>query len=81
MSTWGDEYDLPRLPEDWEWQAQDGDTFAACLFTWEYDCIVKLSGGSVHISTGVAPIEVIEAVVRVNTRKAHEGTSNRSPEA
>ena len=75
------EYDLPDLPEDWEWRVRSNGSWAACLFTWEYDCIVEVSGGSVQLSTGVAPIVVVEAVIRANTRKTHERTSNCSCKA
>ena len=74
------EYDLLTLPDGWDWYVRNG-LMAACLFTWEYDCIVEMSGGSLQISTGVAPVEVIEAVIRVNARKTHERTNHCSCQA
>lgn len=62
--------EFPSLPLGWEWQVrQVGGTWAACLFTWEYDCIVEvLEGGSLRISTGIAPLEVVQAVIKANSR-------------
>jgi hypothetical protein len=56
---------LPDLPEGWDWYVRNG-FYAACLFTWEYDCIVEIQRGSLHLSTGVAPIEIVQAVLKAN---------------
>lgn len=73
--------DLPKLPESWEWRVrQVGGYWAACLFTPDVDCIVEVDGPSVRISTGVAPLEVVEAVLTAK-RDRDERTSNCSPQA
>lgn len=60
---------LPMLPTGWEWRMR-GRFYAACLFTLDIDCYVEVTdGGSVQISTGVAPIEVVQAVITANSGK------------
>jgi len=59
------EVKLPKLLEGWEWYIRHG-FYAACLFTWEYDCIVEIRDGSLHLSTGVAPLEIVKAVLKAN---------------
>jgi hypothetical protein len=55
---------LPNLPEGWDWQMRRmGGSWAACLFTLDVDCIVEIDGNSLNISTGVAPLEVVQAVI------------------
>lgn len=55
---------LPRLPPGWEWaRCSDYPGPTACLFTPEVDCYVWVEDGSVRISTGVAPVEVVAAVL------------------
>lgn len=61
--------DLPPLPDPWEWRVRVEGFWAACLFTQGVDCIVEVDGSSVKISTGVAPLEVVEAVLKANSRK------------
>jgi hypothetical protein len=57
--------ELPKLPELWEWRVRRmGGYWSACLFTVDVDCVVEVEGGSLKISTGVAPLEVIEAVLK-----------------
>jgi hypothetical protein len=63
------EYDMPALPEGWEWRVRLHGYWAACLFTWEYDCIVEIQGDSLYLSAGVAPLEVVQAVITANARK------------
>jgi hypothetical protein len=60
--------ELPELPEHWEWRVRVHGFWAACLFTWEYDCIVEVDGSSVRISTGVAPLGIVEAVLKANSK-------------
>lgn len=59
------EVKLPKLLKGWEWQVRNG-FYAACLFTWEYDCIVEIRDAALHLSTGVAPIEIVKAVLKAN---------------
>ena len=59
--------DLPELLDGWEWCTRNG-FYAACLFTFEYDCIVEIRDKSLHLSTGVAPIEIVQAVLQANKR-------------
>lgn len=56
---------LPALLEGWEWHVRHG-FYAACLFTFEYDCIVEIRDRILHLSTGVAPIEIVQAVLKAN---------------
>ena len=39
----------------------------ACLFTLDVDCTVEVDGNSVRIITGVAPLEVVQAVIKANS--------------
>jgi hypothetical protein len=59
------EFKLPKLLKGWEWQVRNG-FYAACLFTWEYDCIVEIRDAALHLSTGVAPIEIVKSVLKAN---------------
>jgi hypothetical protein len=59
---------LPTLPEGWGWYIRNG-FYAACLFTWEYDCIVEIQDRALHLSTGVAPVEIVQAVLKANLEK------------
>lgn len=59
--------DLPELPEPWEWRVRVGG-WAACLFTPDVDCIVEVDRDSVRISTGIAPLGVVEAVLKANSK-------------
>lgn len=60
--------DLPELPEGWEWQVRRvGGPWMACLFTLDVDCTVEVDGNSVRIITGVAPLEVVQAVIKANS--------------
>jgi hypothetical protein len=61
---------LPTLPELWEWRVRVGGFWAACLFTLDVDCIVEVDGPSVRISTGVAPLEIMEAVLKANSKES-----------
>lgn len=70
--------DLPHLPAGWAWFIQylDNDLgkplAMAQLVTREYDCFVSLAPDmepglfSLRISTGVAPAEVVAAVLKAN---------------
>ena len=73
-------YELPKLPEPWEWRVRVGGFWAACLFTQDTDCIVEVDGSSVRISTGVAPMEVVESVLNFK-KDQDERASNCSPQA
>lgn len=63
--------ELPKLLDGWEWRLHLGQphngvvpsSLAACLLTPEQDCFVYLEGGSLKISTGIAPVEIISAVL------------------
>jgi hypothetical protein len=59
------EVKLPKLLEGWEWGYGHG-YYAAFIFTWEYDCIVSIREGTLYLSTGVAPIEIVKAVLKAN---------------
>lgn len=59
------EVKLPKLLEGWGWYVRHG-FYAACLFTFEYDCIVEIRDRALHLSTGVAPIEIVKAVLKAN---------------
>ena len=60
--------DLPDLPKGWDWYLRNG-WYAACLFTFEYDCIVEIQDRALHLSTGVAPVEIVLAVLQANSKK------------
>lgn len=58
---------LPELHEGWQWSKNSlHGTWAACLLTFEYDCFVNFYEGSIHISTGAAPWEIVHAVMVAN---------------
>lgn len=59
---------LPDLPDPWEWRVRVEGFWAACLFTPDVDCYVEVDGPSVRISTGVAPLEIVEAVLKANAK-------------
>ncbi len=60
---------LGKLPEGWAWFMRDGH-HAAGLLTHEYDSWVDFRpdehGGTVILSQGLAPVEVVLAVIEVN---------------
>jgi len=65
---------LPRLLDGWRWFAKEsrdesGRTrlrHAAGVLTTDIDCFVYIDHGSVTISTGIAPYEVVIAVLQAN---------------
>lgn len=57
---------LPPLLEGWEWSYYRG-FYSAFIFTFEYDCIVAIREGTLYLSTGVAPIEIVQAVLQANS--------------
>jgi hypothetical protein len=74
---------MPSLPDGWHWAIyyQDSDpnrpTASAALETTDQDCFVyvedeRLAPGkkSLRITTGVAPAEVVAAVLKANRVKA-----------
>lgn len=57
---------LPRLLDGWHWRYNAAGAPVACLWTLEYDVTVSFEGGSIHISSGVAPWEIVHAVLVAN---------------
>lgn len=66
---------LPSLLPGWVWRLDHRDSPVACLFTEDIDCFVSVEESiirgdkSVKISTGVAPIEIVKAVIAANEEK------------
>lgn len=60
--------DLPELEVGFVWAMRSTGRWAACLFTQDVDCIVEISedGKTLLLSTGVAPLSVVEAVIKAN---------------
>jgi hypothetical protein len=62
-------FELPSLDHGFEWRYRDGRP-AACLFTLDVDCYIEVTeDGSVKIPTGVAPLDIVKAVIEVNERR------------
>jgi hypothetical protein len=60
-------HNLPPLPQPWRWlRRSDNNRPAACLYTTSIDCMVSIADGSLTISTGWAPVEVVRAVLEAN---------------
>lgn len=60
---------LPPLKYGFEWRYRDNRP-AACLFTLDVDCYVEVTkDGSVRIPTGVAPLDIVKAVIEVNEQR------------
>jgi hypothetical protein len=58
-----------KLLDGWEWMKHQGSgSHAACLMTHDQDCFVWMERGSVNISTGVAPWEIVSAVIAANKK-------------
>jgi hypothetical protein len=58
-----------KLDAPWEWRYFNSKEPAACLFTFEYDVVVHMRGGSVEISGtpgAVAPWYIVVAVIHAN---------------
>jgi hypothetical protein len=55
------------LLSGWKWMLKaPSNSWAAVLWTQEYDCTVSIENGSVSIPTGVAPVEIVAAVIKAN---------------
>jgi hypothetical protein len=57
---------LPALLPGWRWLSDGPGHHVACLLTNDVDCFVSCVGGSVRISTGIAPVEIVAAVIAAN---------------
>ncbi len=60
--------ELPELEVGFVWARRSTGRWAACLFTPDVECIVEISedGRTLLLSTGVAPLSVVKAVIRAN---------------
>jgi hypothetical protein len=54
------------LPTGWVWGTWESGQPAAGLLTADQDCFVYVENGSLVISTGMAPVEVCEAILEAN---------------
>lgn len=64
-----DSTEFHKLDAPWEWRYFNFNEPAACLFTFEYDVVVRMRGGSVEISGtpgAVAPWHIVVAVIHAN---------------
>ena len=62
-------FELPPLDHGFEWRYKDGRP-SACLFTLDVDCYIEVTeDGSVKIPTGVAPLNIVKAVIEANERR------------
>jgi hypothetical protein len=58
---------LPRLIDGAHWRVSTSDgSYVAAIFTLDVDCTVSLERGSISISTGVAPWQMVHAVLVAN---------------
>jgi hypothetical protein len=58
--------ELSELLPGWEWDTRNG-FYAAHIYTQDVDCIVEVIDGiTLRISTGVAPIVIVQAVLKAN---------------
>lgn len=60
---------LPPLLPGWHWgkMPDTNDNWVASFFSTEIDCYVSIDKGSITISTGTAPYEIVAAVIKANT--------------
>jgi hypothetical protein len=72
--------EFPPLNHGFEWHYRDGRP-SACLFTLDVDCYVEVTAdGSVKIPTGVAPLDIVKAVIEVNERRDRDLKSSEITE-